>query len=228
VRSPREIGSDVRGGVVSAGFFAFSSLSAVDGFLSLLLPLSTLSCSRFLLLFLELQRSALLGGMAGPVPELSIKACSAAARCLRKASSWSAVSCLIASSFARLDSRTESRKSTSSSSRARNWFFSFAASSKASCLAASWRCRYRVRGDRPSYHSLQSRPTFVRLQDLVETSAAVLFARFDCFRFPGRFHILLSFQPAFISRGPGVRVSPSRDKARHWSLEIISVASSCR
>lgn len=64
---------------------------------------------------------------------------SAASRCSRKSSSCSAVSFRTAASFARVDSSTESRKSTSSSSRLLNWFLSRAASSNASCLAATCR-----------------------------------------------------------------------------------------
>lgn len=67
---------------------------------------------------------------------LSRSALVAAACCLRYASSCSAVSFLTASSFARSDSRTESKKSTSSSSRLLNWFFRRMDSSNSACLAA--------------------------------------------------------------------------------------------
>lgn len=65
----------------------------------------------------------------------SSAAFSASSRCFRKMSSFSVVSLRMAASAARVDSRTESRNSTSSSSRARNWFLSLWASSKASCFA---------------------------------------------------------------------------------------------
>lgn len=55
---------------------------------------------------------------------------------LRNALSCSAVSFLTPLSLSLSDSSTESRKSTSSSSNARNWFLSFAFSSNSSCFAA--------------------------------------------------------------------------------------------
>lgn len=66
----------------------------------------------------------------------SMRAFSAASRCLRYAPSCSAVSLCTCSSFALVLSRTLSRKSTSSSSSVLNWFLSLIASSNASCLAA--------------------------------------------------------------------------------------------
>jgi hypothetical protein len=74
--------------------------------------------------------------------DLSVLATSAvttveAACCFRKASSSWAVSFLTASSLARSEAVTESRKSISSSSRERNWFFSLACSSNSACLEAS-------------------------------------------------------------------------------------------
>ena len=55
---------------------------------------------------------------------------------LRKAFNCALVSVLTASSLARVDSKTESRNATSSSSRERNWFLSRMDSSNASCFAA--------------------------------------------------------------------------------------------
>lgn len=69
----------------------------------------------------------------------SNRAFSASSRCRRNNSSCSDVSFLTAASWARVDSMMESRKSTSSSSRERNWFFNLIFSSKASCLATLYR-----------------------------------------------------------------------------------------
>lgn len=66
----------------------------------------------------------------------AMSARSASSCCRRKSSSCSLVSFFTASSRALVDSSTESRNSTSSSSRLRNWFFNRIDSSKASCLAA--------------------------------------------------------------------------------------------
>ena len=63
-------------------------------------------------------------------------ALSASSCCRRNKSSCSVVSFLTASSLALVDSSTESRNSTSSSSRVRNWFFRRTDSSNASCFAA--------------------------------------------------------------------------------------------
>jgi len=74
--------------------------------------------------FLVVQVSCCVGDPAesklGASPASSRRALSAASRCFLNASSCSAVSFLTAASFARVDSRTESRNSTSSSSSDRN------------------------------------------------------------------------------------------------------------
>ena len=73
--------------------------------------------------------------VAVPASSSSRKAAlSASSCCFRNASNCSVVSFFSAASLARVDSRTESRNSTSSSSSERNWFFSLMDSSKASCL----------------------------------------------------------------------------------------------
>jgi hypothetical protein len=70
-------------------------------------------------------------------PSLPLRAfLSASSCCLRKSASPSAVSRFTLASSARVLSSTESKNSTSSSSKARNWFLSLFASSNASCLAA--------------------------------------------------------------------------------------------
>ena len=72
-----------------------------------------------------------------PPPAAAAAAASLSPCCRRRnSSSWSRVSLRTSASFARVDSITESKNSTSSSSRLRNWLRSRFCSSKASCFAA--------------------------------------------------------------------------------------------
>jgi len=111
------------------------SLSFVDGSFLTFVP-AACSSAAALRRFFVVVHCSVLGSLASRRVCRSCASCSAAARSFSKASSCLAVSLR---TLALSDSSLRlilSRKSTSASSSGRNWFFSFVASSNASCLAA--------------------------------------------------------------------------------------------
>lgn len=161
-------------------------------------------------------------GFSVPVAVKFREALSASSCCRRNRFNCSAVSFLTASSLARVDSRTESRNSTSSSSRLRNWFLRRIDSSKASCFAAR-SSEENLICQQMYWIDLQSRcismlkrgeVTFVVLQNL-EKRLPTLLPPFFLFPAAVGLDLLLSFQPLIIPFDWLVGGAPRDEARRH-------------
>jgi hypothetical protein len=156
----------------------------------------TAMSASFLRRFFVRQVSAARASGVEVIPEVA--AFSASCCCFRNDSSSSVVSFLTAASLAFSREIIESRKSTSSSSRERNWFLSFDCSSNSACLFAEWKNQQRQQL-RPRCSLYKTSRTFVGLQHFVKTFTILLLAQLRLRLRTDGFELLLRLGPRILT-----------------------------